>query len=128
MNDFIIGNDTNSNAIENETLEPQATALVKSFEKPVVGENSASCDQFIERNFAEKIRREVNNAVTAIKNQILDAILTAIDKIVKPRVELAVRFITESSGRGPSSIVQKFDQSDFSETRKTIRSCRPVAE
>ena len=42
-----------------------------------------------------------------------DAILTAIDNVRIPRVEMAVRSITESSGRGPSSMVQIPDQRDF---------------
>ena len=35
------------------------------------------------------------------------------DNVVKPQVELAVRSITESSGRGPSSMLQNRDQRDF---------------
>ena len=46
-----------------------------------------------------------------------DAFLTAVDNVVMPRVELAVRSITESSVRGPNSVVQKSDQRYF--TRKT---------
>ena len=42
-----------------------------------------------------------------------DAILTAIDNVRIPRVKMAVRAITESSGRGPSSVVQNPDQRDF---------------
>ena len=85
--DFIIANDTNGNASENETLEPQATALINSFERAVVGENSASHDQVIERKFALKTRKEVNNAVTAVKKQVLGAILTEVDNGVTPNTE-----------------------------------------
>ena len=44
---------------------------------------------------------------------VCDAILTAKDKVVKPRVEMAVRSVTESPGRGPSSVVQNPDRRDF---------------
>ena len=43
----------------------------------------------------------------------MTAILTAMDKVVIPRVELAVRSITESSGRRPSNVVQNPDRRDF---------------
>ena len=36
------------------------------------------------------------------------------DNVVTPRVDMAVRLITELSGRGPSSIVQPLDQRHFS--------------
>ena len=48
-----------------------------------------------------------NNAVTAVENRIYDAILTAMNNLVMPRIEMAVRSITELSGRGRNSVVQK---------------------
>ena len=68
-------------------MEPQATALINSFESAVVGENSASHDQVIDRNVALKTRKEVNNAVTAVKKQVFDAILAAVDNVVIPNTE-----------------------------------------
>ena len=43
----------------------------------------------------------------------IDAILTAMDNVVIPQVEMAVRSITVSSGRGPSNVVQSIDRMDF---------------
>ena len=42
-----------------------------------------------------------------------NAIMTAMDKMVIPRVEVAVRSITGSSGHGPSSEGQNTDRMDF---------------
>ena len=42
-----------------------------------------------------------------------DAILTAMNYVVIPRVEMAVRSMTSSSGNGPNSIVQNHDRMDF---------------
>ena len=39
-----------------------------------------------------------------------DGILTAMNDVVLPRVEMAVRLITGLSGKGPNSIVQKPDR------------------
>ena len=42
-----------------------------------------------------------------------DAILTAIDKVVIPRVEMAVKSITGLSGHGPHRDVQNPDRREF---------------
>ena len=48
-----------------------------------------------------------------LKNRMHDAILTAMDNVVIPRVEMAVRSITGSSGHGTNSVVQNPDKKDF---------------
>ena len=55
----------------------------------------------------------VDNVVLTVKNGLHDAILTAMDKVVIPRVEMVVRSITGSSGHGPNSVVQNPDRGDF---------------
>ena len=50
----------------------------------------------------------------AIKNRVHDAILTAVDNVVIPRVEMAVRSFTKSSRQGPNRLVQNPDFKDFS--------------
>ena len=42
-----------------------------------------------------------------------DASLTAMDNVVTPRDEMAVRLVTRSSGQGPSSVFQNPDRMDF---------------
>ena len=48
-----------------------------------------------------------------VGNRKHDAILTAIDKLVLPRVELAVKSITGSTEHGTKSEVQNRDRRDF---------------
>ena len=55
----------------------------------------------------------VDSAVKTVENCMDDAILTATDNVVIPRVELAVRWITGSSRHGPISTVQNPDENDF---------------
>ena len=45
----------------------------------------------LERCFNERIDREMNNIVDTVEDRIQNAILTAIDNIVAPKIELAVR-------------------------------------
>ena len=112
-NDFIIGSDTNADKIENETVEPQTSGLVNSFGKSAVGENSISRNQVTDGIITEEIREEVDNAITDVKKRLHEGNLTAMDNVVIPRAEIAVRLITESSGQGPNSMVQIPDQTYF---------------
>ena len=49
-----------------------------------------------------------------------DAMLTAIDNAVIPRVEMAVAPITGLSRQGPSSVVQNPDRRDFKRNTEKI--------
>ena len=58
----------------------------------------------LERCFNERIDREMNNIVDTVEDRIQNAILTAIDNIVAPKIELAIRSISASSGRDVTSV------------------------
>ena len=93
----------------NETLEQQATGQHKGFERFF---ESASQNQFIKNNIGDKIKRAVDNAVSAVEN--LMQFLTVTIKMVIPRVDRAGRSITGSSGHGPDSEFRNPDRKDFS--------------
>ena len=113
LNDFVIGNNTNAIAIENETSEPQTNGLLNNFGNNIIGENSGCQDQIIEKSIDDKIRKAVDNAVMTVESRVADASLTAMDNVVMPWVEMAVRSITESSVRGRSCMIQNPDQLDL---------------
>ena len=58
----------------------------------------------LERCLNERIDREMSNIVDTVEDRIQNAILTAIDNIVAPKVELAIRSIKASSGRDVTSV------------------------
>ena len=58
----------------------------------------------MERCFKEKIEREISNIVDTVEDRIQNAILTAIENIVAPKIELAIRSINASSGRDVTSV------------------------
>ena len=58
----------------------------------------------LERCFNERVDREMNNIVDTVEDRIHNAILTAIDNIVAPKIELAIRSIRASSGRDVTSV------------------------
>ena len=93
LNDFVIGNNTSAGAIGNETLQLQKNGSSNNFWRVTVGENSACQNQVIENNTDDKIRKAVDTATMTVENRVRDAILTAMDNVVFPRVEMAVRVI-----------------------------------
>ena len=52
----------------------------------------------LERCFNERIDREMSNIVDTVEDKIQNAILTAIDNLAAPKIELAIRSINASSG------------------------------
>ena len=58
----------------------------------------------LERCFNERIDREMGNIVDVVEDKIQNAIMTAIDNIVAPKIELAIRSINASSGRDAISV------------------------
>ena len=56
----------------------------------VVNENLVHV-KTLERCFNEKIDREMSNNVVTVEGRIENAILTAIDSIVAPKIKLAIR-------------------------------------
>ena len=113
LNDFVNDNEINANAFGNETLGPQSNNCFNNVVRSVDGENSTCQNQIIETNIDDKIRKAVDNAVMTIDVRMHDAILTGLNNVEIPRVELAARSITGSSGQRPSSVVQNFDRSIF---------------
>ena len=58
----------------------------------------------LERCFYERIDREMSNIVDTVEDRIQNAILTAIDNIVAPKIELVIRSINASFGRDATSV------------------------
>ena len=94
LNDFVTDTKTNASATAIETLELQTNDLPKNFGRITVGENSACQDQVLEKNVDNKIRRAGNIAVMTVEKRKNYTILTAMDNIVMPRNDIAVRSIT----------------------------------
>ena len=56
---------------------------------------SASHDQVVEKTLANKFKKNINEDVTTVKNQVQETISKAMDNVVTSRVEMAVRSIIE---------------------------------
>ena len=98
--DTIIGNtasDKQENTIVNEGTGDQDFTLGTFDTKLMTNENTVDV-KTLKRCLNEMIDREMSNNVDTVKNRIQKAILTTIDSIVAPKIELAIRSINPSSG------------------------------
>ena len=104
--DMIIGNAISGrqeNAVVNEGTNDRDFTVGTSNNDSVVDGNAMSI-KTLERCFNERIDREKNNIVDTVEDRIQNAIWTAIENIVAPKIELAIRSINASSGRDATSV------------------------
>ena len=104
--DMIIGNTASGrqeSVTVNEGTNDQDFTAGTSNVSSVVNENALNM-KISERCFNERIDREISNVVDTVEDRIQNAILTAIDNIVAPKIELAIRSINASSGRDVTSV------------------------
>ena len=104
--DMIIGNavsERQENAVVNEGTNDRDFTVGTSNNDSVVNGNAMSV-KILERCFNERIDREMNNIIDTVEDRLQNAILTAIDNIVAPKIELAIRSINASSGRDVTSV------------------------
>ena len=104
--DVIIGNtasERQENVVVNEGTNDRDFTISNSSNNAAVKECAVNV-KTLERCFNESIDREMNNIVDTVEDRIQNAILTAIDNIVAPKIELAIRSINASSGRDATSV------------------------
>ena len=104
--DIIIGNavsERQENAVINEGTNDRDFTVGTSNNDSVVNGNAMSV-KTLERCFNERIDREMNNIIDTVEDRIQNAILIAIDNIVAPKIELAIKSINASSGRDVTSV------------------------
>ena len=104
--DMIIGNtasERQENIVVNEGTNDRDFTVGISGNNITFNESAMSV-KTLERCFNERIDREMNNIVDTVEDRIQNAILTAIDNIVAPKIELAIRSINASIGRDETSV------------------------
>ena len=116
--DMIIGNTASErleNVVVNERTNDQDFTVGTSNVSSIVNEIVMNVKN-LERCFNERIDREMSNIVDTVEDRIQNAILTAIDNIVAPKIELAVRSINASSGRDVTSVSANSERREHSGT------------
>ena len=108
---MIIGNavsERQQNAVVNEGTNDRDFTVSTSNNDSVVN-GSAMSAKALKRCFIEMIDREMSNIVDTVEDRIQKAILTAIENIVAPKNELAIRSINASSERDAASVSANSD-------------------
>ena len=103
---MIIGNavgERQENAVVNEGTNDRDFTVGTSSNDSIVNGNGMLV-KTLERCFNERIDREMSNIVDTVEDRRQNAILTAIENIVAPKIELAIRSKNESSGRDATSV------------------------
>ena len=104
--DTIIGNaasEIQENIVVSEGTNDRVFTVGTSSSNMAVNESTVNV-KTLERCFNEGIDREMSNIVDTVENRIQIAVLTAIDNIVAPIIELAIRSINASSGQDATSV------------------------
>ena len=104
--DMIIGNavsERQENVVFNEGTNDRNFTVGTSRNDPIVNGNAMSV-KILERCFNERMDREMSNIVDTVEDRIQNEILTAIENIVAPNIELAIRSINASSGWDATSV------------------------
>ena len=112
--DMIIGNavsERQENAVVNMGTNDRDFTVSNSSNNTAVNENAMNV-KTLERRFNEKIDREMSNIVDTVEDRIQNAILTAIENIVAPKIELAIRSINASSGRDVTSVIANSERGE----------------
>ena len=113
--DIIIGNAANERrecTVVNEGTNDRDFTAGTSGNNIAINESTVSV-KTLERCFNERIDREKSNFVDTVEDRIQNAILTAIDNIVVTKIELAIRSITESSGRDVTSVTANSERGNM---------------
>ena len=112
--DVIIGNTTSErreNVVVNEGVDDQNFTGGTSNVSSIVNENALNVKS-LERCSNERIDREMSNIVDTVEDRIQNAILVAIDNIIAPKIELAIRSINASSGPDVTSVSGNSERRD----------------
>ena len=112
--DMIIGNavsERRENAVVNEGTNDRDFTVGTCNNDSVINGNAVSV-KTLERCFNGRIDREMGNIIDTVEDRIQNAILTAIDDIVAPKIELAIRSINATSGRDVTSVSANSERRD----------------
>ena len=112
--DMIIGNtvrESKENAVVNEGTNDRDFTVSTSNDDSVNNGNVKSM-KTLERCFNERIDREMSNIVDTVEDRIQNAILTAIENIVAPKIELAFRSINASSEQDATSVSANLERKE----------------
>ena len=112
--DMVIGNaaiERQENIVVDEGTNDRDFTVGTSSNNTAINESTVKV-KTLERFFNKIIDREMSNIIDTVEDRIQNAILTAIDNIVAPKIELAIRSINASSGRDVTSVTANSERGE----------------
>ena len=112
---MIIGNDASErqeNVVVNEGTNDRDFTVSNSSKNTAVNESAINVET-LEKCFNERIDREMSNIVDTVEDRMQNTILTAIENIVAPKIELAIRSKNASSGRDVTSVTANSERGEL---------------
>ena len=113
--DMVIGNAASGkqeNNVVNEGTTDWDFTVATSSKYTAINESMVNVKTF-ERCFNERIDKETSNIVDTVEDRIQNAILTAIENIVAPKIELAIRSINASFGRDVTIVTKNAESGRY---------------
>ena len=96
--------ESQENNVVNEDTNDRVFTVGTSSNNSAINENAMNA-KTLEGCSIERIDREMSKNLDTVGDRIQNAVLTAIDSIVAPKIELAIRSINASSGRDVTTLV-----------------------
>ena len=106
------GSERQENIVFNEGANDRDFTVGTSSDNSAVKESVVNV-KTSERCFIERIDREMSNIVDTVEDRMENAILTAIDNIVAPETELAIRSKNASTGRDGTSVTANSERGKY---------------
>ena len=113
--DIILGNtvsDRQENATVNEGTGDRDFSVGTSDINLMTNRNTVNV-KTLDKSFFERIDKVLGNIVDTVEDRIQNAILTAIDSIVAPKVKLVIRAINMSFGRDVTSVAANSESGEL---------------
>ena len=91
------------NVVVNESTDGRDFTVGTSSSSTAINESVVNV-KILERCFNGRVDRKMSNIKDTVEDRIQNAILTAIDNVVAPKIELGIRLKNASSGRDVTSV------------------------
>ena len=120
--DMVIGNAANERQeiiMVNEGTNARGFTVDNSSNNTAVNEIMVNV-KALGRCFNERIDREMSNIVGTVEDRIQNAILTGIDNIVAPKIELAMRSMNAASGQDVTSLTANSEHGEHAGNNSTF--------
>ena len=110
---FVIGQNNHAAQAGSKTNMVNIGSSSSNMKGPIQVNSSQVDMHTVEENFVSKVQSEVDNVMVTVEIRLQDAVLTAIESLVIPRVQLAMKSANVFSRQNVDGNMSEPDQRDF---------------